>query len=117
MILNHSSIIPDDRTGRGGCSGLDAHAAVPPTELHVLDESCVGDGDAAPAPAYAAFQDHCTHKDKVGRVGKCNAWACTLVSRVIGTVLLGYIIHNIRNGHSYCIVCPANKDKVHAETE
>ena len=50
--------IPDCCSGCGGCGGPGPES-VPLTELCVLDESGVDDGDAAAAPADGPLQDHC----------------------------------------------------------
>ena len=53
-----SRCFPDCCGGRGGCAGLGPES-VPSTELGVLDDSGVDDGDAAAAPADGPLQDHC----------------------------------------------------------
>ena len=50
--------IPDCCSGCGGCGGPGLES-VPLTELCVLDESGVDDGDAAAAAADGPLQDHC----------------------------------------------------------
>ena len=69
-------MVPDCCSGCGGCGGPGPES-VPRTELCVLDESGVDDGDAAAAAADGSLQDHCDR-----RVGKCNA--------SVGTALLNF---------------------------